>query len=119
MSQHLFKTTHQGCPITVLMGWDPPLGHVFLAIERDEPALDGGGEAADEYLYSTLLEPDPLGMTLADFRRILARFGIQVPESLFREVERDRGQHRRGQHTGLRRAWHNADGTFRDETLHR
>ena len=37
MSQHYFSTKHHGEAITVLLGWDRPLGHYFMVVERDDP----------------------------------------------------------------------------------
>jgi hypothetical protein len=33
MSQHLYRTTREGQPISVLLGWDRPIGHYFMVIE--------------------------------------------------------------------------------------
>lgn len=35
MSQHVFSTTLAGCPVTVMVGWDRPLGYVFMVVELD------------------------------------------------------------------------------------
>ena len=81
MSQHYFSTTHEGRPITVTLGWDRPLGHYFMVIERDE--------AGGSLLYSNLREKRPFAMSLGDFKTKLVELTIQVPASMFEQIERD------------------------------
>lgn len=57
MSQHYFETRYRNQPVTVIIGWDRPLGHFFMFVERsygDVPPED----VSDAPLYSTLDERD-------------------------------------------------------------
>lgn len=121
MSQHYFHTTTQsGQPVCVTLGWDRPLGHVFMVVEQlrtppqersTPPAFDededdlGGG-----LLYSNLQERDAFEKTLDDYRSKLNELGITVPESMFVEVTWDEILR-----VGTRHVWHRADGTFSEE----
>jgi len=49
MSQHYFETTYANRPVTVTLGWDRPLGHFFMFIEKNDAAED-----EVEILYSNL-----------------------------------------------------------------
>lgn len=84
MSQHVFKTRHEGFPVTVIMGWDRPLHYFFLVIERDD-----AGDDEEAFLYSNLNEPTPFGMSLDYYQGVLARLGIGVPRQMLVEVARD------------------------------
>lgn len=103
MSQHYFNTlTQDGEPVSVLMGWDRPLGHFFLVVEKDTDD--------DEYLYSNLDDPQALfNRPLSYYREKLAILGIDVPDSMFVEIERDKAMN-----TGNRYVWHRPDGTFEE-----
>lgn len=104
MSQHHFRTLHQGSAITVMLGWDRPIGHFFMVIERDAPGKEGD---EDGYLYSNLNESEPFSLTIDDYRRKLAELGIEVPAPMFEQVEMDRAMR-----IGNCEVWHHADGTF-------
>ncbi|MGM9489619.1 hypothetical protein [Ideonella sp. YS5] len=84
MSQHYFSTHHQGEPVTVLLGWDRPVGHFFLVVERDDPGPD-----EDDYLYLNLDEPDAFDLPLEFFRQKLKDLGIEVPAQMFEQVQLD------------------------------
>ena len=62
-----------------MLGWDRPIGHFFMVIERDAP----GDE--DDYLYSNLYEAEPFSLTLNDFHHKLAELGIEVPTAPLRQ----------------------------------
>lgn len=100
MSQHYFSTQHNGEAITVLLGWDRPLGHFFLVVERDDPAFD-----QDDYLYVNLDEPGAFELPLAFFRQKLVEMGIEVPSQMFEQVQLDSDGH-----VGNRRVVYQADG---------
>jgi hypothetical protein len=119
MSQHCFSTTHAGQRVSVQLGWDWPIGHYFMVIEWEDQGsaampvpcpknagMDGRTDE-DTLLYSNLDEPEPFGLSLACFRARLTELGIEVPESMFKQVEIDRRNR-----TGNRQVWHAADGTF-------
>jgi len=123
MSQHYFNTQQASTSVKVLLGWDRPLGHYFMVIEkiatvvvtelasgaqhRDGDDDDEGDD--DGYLYSNLNEVDPFGLSLDHFRGVLADLGIQVPEQMFEQVELDRDMR-----VGNRRAWYEPDGSFKE-----
>lgn len=84
MSQHVFKTTLDGEPVSVLLGWDRPLAYFFLVVEQLSEKNDG------IYLYSNLDDPGAVNCSLDYFRQKLSELGISVPESMFIEAESDR-----------------------------
>jgi hypothetical protein len=81
MSQHYFSTEHNGEAITVLLGWDRPVGHFFMVIERDDPQ-----PGQDNYLYVNLDEPGAFELPLEFFRDKLQQLGIAVPAEMFEQV---------------------------------
>jgi hypothetical protein len=87
MSQHIFKTTTtDGKILMITMGYDRPLDFVFCTIIAD-----------GDILYSNLDDP-AAGTHQQDveyYRRVLQQFGIDAPESLFKEVQEDQA-HRIG-----------------------
>ena len=99
MSQHTFKTTRDGEPICVLMGWDRPLAYFFLVVERLAMTDD-----ENAYLYLYLDDPGAIDCSLDYYRKKLSELGISVPESMFVEAENDR-QH----NVGNRVVEHNLD----------
>lgn len=111
MSRHIFHTTHGGEEIEVAMGWDRPMGHFYLTVER-LPAK--GSQIADEesFLYSNLQDPQlPRGgsPSLQYFRNKLKELGIVVPQSLFSEAQRDADNQ-----VVNRQVIHDADGTLHE-----
>jgi hypothetical protein len=117
MSQHRFSTIHAGQPVTVLMGWDRPIGHFFMVIEWDAPHAGHGvpasaddSDAEDDFiLYSNLDEPHPFALPIRYFKAKLTELGIGVPEAMFEQVEFDRIRH-----AGNRHVVYHADGTFHE-----
>lgn len=104
MSQHYFNTsTPDGRPVTVLLGWDRPLGQYFLVVELEQD----GEEVNDEYLYSNLDDPQAWRQPLEYYREKLEQLGIQVPASMLQEAYWDQEFN-----VGNRQVWHRADGTF-------
>lgn len=101
MSRHVYRFERDERTIEVLLGWDRPLQHVFLVVEDLSDDDDGGT------LYNNLQEADPSRLTLEYFRDVLKRLDIQVPESMFAEVEIDRRMN-----AGNRFAKHQANGEF-------
>lgn len=102
MSQHYFSTQLRGEAITVLLGWDRRLQYHFMVVERDEPARD-----QSDYLYVNLDDANVFELDLPFFRQKLVELGLQVPESMFEQVEHDRLAD-----VGNRVVTHLADGTF-------
>lgn len=83
MSHHLhnMKTKEYGI-VNVVMGYDPSGGHIFCSVKQ---------ESSDRVLYSSLND-DQGGTHQLDveyYRAILFLLGLTVPDSMFREVERD------------------------------
>jgi hypothetical protein len=106
MSQHVFVTTFQGRPVTVVLGHDRPLHAFFCFVERSD---DDDGE---EFVYCNLDDPKlagTMGMSksLKYFEKRLADLGIAVPASMFDQSEKDRLGN-----VGNRFVRHAADGTF-------
>ena len=83
MSQHYFQTIYGSRPVCVTLGWDRPLHEYFMLIEYD----DGKGEADPEVLYTYLRDHQ---RSLEDYRQTLVELGLNVPETMFDEVSRDR-----------------------------
>ncbi len=105
MSRHYFDTFHKGYPINVVLGWDRPMEYFFLVIEEQNTSADN--PMTFDLLYSNLQESDPFNHDLDYYREVLRHFQIDVPESMFIEVERDRERN-----TGNRVVKHQADGSY-------
>jgi hypothetical protein len=82
LSQHIFETTDsQGNDLTVTMGYDRPLDFVFCTVMTRD----------DDIIYSNL-DDDDAGTHQQDvgyYRSVLQELGLNVPESVFREVIAD------------------------------
>jgi hypothetical protein len=114
MTQHNFSTTLDGSRILVIMGWDRPLRHYFIIIERNPPdAIEEGADAGLEddgcILYSNLNDPADFGMEIADIKKKLAEFGISVPNSMFEQIARDQALNIVNRQVG-----HHVDGSFQE-----
>lgn len=117
MSQHYFNTTYDGQPACIVLGWDRPIGHYFMFIERDTPTSTGQSRAMKdgevsgrgEIIYSNLDEANGFQLTLEHFKNKLQELKLSVPAQMFEQVEKDRLHN-----TGNRYAWYEADGTFRE-----
>ncbi|SDS17138.1 hypothetical protein SAMN05216198_1349 [Halopseudomonas litoralis] len=108
MSQHYFNTYHKGLPITVLLGWDRQLSYFFLVIQKSAELIDSCMQVESEnYLYSNLYEKAPFGLGLDYYRAVLRHFQIDVPESMFIEVQQDSEGN-----VGNRVVNHEADSSF-------
>lgn len=108
MSQHKFHTVHKGFPVTVVLGWDRPLGYFFLGIEKPAELVDSRMPVEDEsFLYSNLHESNPFGYDLDYYRDVLSHFQIEVPESMFIEAQADCDGD-----VGNRAVIHEATGSF-------
>tara|TARA_R110000751_G_scaffold133898_1_gene236271 strand:+ start:227 stop:550 length:324 start_codon:yes stop_codon:yes gene_type:complete len=92
MSQHLYTSqTAKGEPVQVLAGWDRPLGHFFLVIER----LSEQTAEEEHFLYSNLDDPDggfSQVESFAYFNEVLTTFGIAVPDAMIDAVEKDKAE---------------------------
>jgi len=113
MSRHYFKTAHKGFPITVVIGWDRPVNYFFMFIEKPAELIDDAMKVeSEDFLYHNLHERDPFGHDLDYYRSVLHHFQINVPESMFTEVQLDMERH-----TGNRVADHQSDGSFTELPL--
>lgn len=110
MSRHFFETEVQGKRANVQVGYDRPLGHMYLnvtdmdasppllrASSQSESAL-GGPEDEDEIYISmydrNLLKPERGfrlygGMTMQELKDKLTELAIQLPEGLQAALEED------------------------------
>lgn len=82
MSRHYFKTEYQDKEVTVLMGYDRPLGGFFMVIEDT-------GQEDDEYIYSNLYEKITHPKNLEPYKAKLEQLGIFVPVEMLMEIEAD------------------------------
>ena len=113
MSRHYFDTVHKGFPITVVLGWDRPANYFFLFIEKPAELIDDTAKVeSDDFLYSNLHESDPFNHYLDYYRVVLRHFHIDVPESMFTEVQQDCEGN-----VGNRIVKHQADGSFTEQTF--
>jgi hypothetical protein len=82
MSQHILETRNAlGEHVTVAMGYDRQLDYVFCTVTA------GNGEL----VYSNLSDDDAgtRQQEIDYYRFLLEDFGIEVPESMYQEVESD------------------------------
>ncbi len=86
MSQHRFNTEIAGRPVSVLTGYDRPLGHFFLVIER----LDKAPEEEDAPLCSNLDAATPFPTTYDPYVSALKSFGITLPAEMIAEILQDK-----------------------------
>jgi hypothetical protein len=77
MSQHIFPTKYQGKDVVVVLGWDRPLQHFFMTIEKKT------SRGTVSFLYHNL---DDVVNTLEHYREVLVKLGIDVPEKMFVEA---------------------------------
>jgi hypothetical protein len=80
MSQHHFKTLDpQGQRLTLLVGWDRPLGAFFLVVHND---------TRDESVYCNLDDEDADG-SLAYFEARIEELGITLPLGMLDALRQD------------------------------
>lgn len=122
MSQHLYPATHQGEPVSVLIGYDRPLKGFFLVIERTAPSpviadlpTDDEDEE-DPYLYSNLsdmglIQWGGLPPTLDHFMLKLQELGIPALPNVIAELHADQANN-----TGNRTVRYDAAGIILAKT---
>lgn len=99
MSQHFYETVNEdGEALRVTLGFDRPLGHFFMFVER---------EGEEEPIYSNLHEDDAFSLDLDHYKNVLRELHIDVPNSMFEQVICDEKLL-----VGNRYVWHNKAGTF-------
>lgn len=116
MSQHLYPATHQGEPVSVLIGYDRPLKGFFMVIEKATPApviaelpTDADDEE-DGYLYSNLADMElvpwfGLPPTLDHFLTKLQELDIPAFPNVIAELRADQANN-----TGNRTVRYDAAG---------
>jgi hypothetical protein len=105
MSQHYYhETDPDGSCITVLLGWDRPLQHVFLDVTKES-----NDRKTEEMLYSNLDDPRSGGQGLVYYRSKVSDLGLCLPETMYAEVEKDQANN-----AGNRIAHHTHEG-FEDQ----
>src|SRR3546814_9925007 len=73
-----------------MLGWNRPLRYFFMTIRKPAELIDSAMKVEDEdFLYSNLHEEDPFGHGLDYYRAVLGHFHIDVPSSMFTEVQKD------------------------------
>ena len=115
MSRHLYPATHQGEPVSVLIGYDRRLSGFFLVIEKAAPSPDIADlptedDEDDPYLYSNLadmelIEWGGLPPTLDHFLRKMQELNIPALPSVIAEVRADQANN-----TGNRTVRYDAAG---------
>mgnify|MGYP001599630229 CR=1 FL=1 len=89
MSQHICHTTHQGRPVTVMLGWDRPLQEFFLTVELVGASAEGAKSEEDLIIYSTMYDHSGKWAYLDYLKEKLASLEIDVPKTMFTEVQTD------------------------------
>jgi hypothetical protein len=108
MSRHFFDCEYDGRLVRIRLGYDRPLDEYFLHIEfRDS-------DADDEHtmLYASTNDANADTKKLSYFAGVLAKYGIKVPNNLFREVAVDAFSR-----VGNRYVQHFEDGRMVEPTL--
>lgn len=85
MSQHILKTSLDGQPVQVQMGWDSPMKWYYLVVSP----VDADGELNDP-IYSNLYETDAKSKDLQYYLGVCANLGIAIPDEMIAGVEDDR-----------------------------
>ncbi|MPY67979.1 hypothetical protein F8S09_15060 [Deinococcus sp. SDU3-2] len=92
MSKHFFRTEIDGQKPLVDAGWDRPLGHHYLNIEREDASEE------DALLYSSLTDralynPERgrlmAGLTVEELAAKLTEHGITPPDGFLTALEED------------------------------
>jgi len=108
MSRHFFDCEHDGRSVRVRLGYDRPLDEYFLHIEF----IDSGADDEHTVLYASINDPRVDTQNLSYFAGVLAKYGIQVPSSLFQEAAVDSFFH-----VGNRYVQHFDDGRMVEPAL--
>lgn len=88
MSQHIFRSTHNGSPVEVQIGFDRPTQCYYAVVSP--VIVVNGQEALDDPIYSNLEEECPETLTFDFFKFKLRELGIEIPDGLREAVEEDR-----------------------------
>lgn len=85
MSRHHVHTQLAGCQVLVVAGYDRPLRELFLQVLSD----DGTGQAEEDVLYSSLLEPQRDWRDLGTLTQALAELGLALPPGMLDAIRAD------------------------------
>ncbi len=109
----LLRHRSQGLSHHRRTGLGRPANYFFLFIEKPAELIDDTAKVeSDDFLYSNLHESDPFNHYLDYYRVVLRHFHIDVPESMFTEVQQDCEGN-----IGNRVVKHQADGSFTEQTF--
>lgn len=90
MSQHIFKSkAFSGEMLYIQMGFDSPMDWYYMTIFS---MTDEG--KAENLKWSNLDHDSPESLTLDYFERVLSKMGIEVPNSIIENIEKDRSYRR-------------------------
>ncbi len=84
MSRHRFKTTLQGRPISVDMGWDRPLQGFFMLVQREDASIE-----EESFLYDNLSQEVSHFATIDPYLDVLTSLNITIPNEMVEEIWRD------------------------------
>lgn len=87
MSRHSTRTSFQGQHVLVVAGYDRPLRELFLHVIHE--ADGAGGDAAEQFLYDSLDEPQRDWTDINTLLEILHRLCIAVPDSMVTQIYLD------------------------------
>lgn len=87
MSRHSTRTSYQGQPVIVVAGYDRPLRELFLHVIRETQGVSG--EAAEQFLYDSLDEPQSDWTDINTLVETLGRLCIAIPDSMVMEIYLD------------------------------
>ena len=86
MSQHIFKEKNlSGEMLYIQMGFDSPMDWYYMTIFS---MTDEG--KAEKLKWSNLDHDSPESLTLDYFERVLLKMGIEVPNSIIENIEKDK-----------------------------
>lgn len=92
MSQHYFSTTLDNGPVTVMLSWNKPPGCVCLIVELNATQAHNEELGREHDLYVDYAFPtgrDDLADQLANYRRVLDKMELRIPESMWAQLNLD------------------------------
>jgi hypothetical protein len=94
MSQHIFQTTYEGNPVTVMMGWDRQQQDFFLFVDKlhyPEALSDNDVLETAKIIYDSDADSEAKQQGLDYHMSTLIELGIHVPASMFKQMHHDQG----------------------------
>jgi len=92
MSQHLVSTTLNEKPIEIMLGWDRPLQHFYMAPLAPEDYFEDD-ESSEAIAFFKAFSALSVQATYADgtakLKELVARLQVAIPAEVFIEVEKD------------------------------